>query len=149
MKIKVEIDENLEEEIIIRSKSFSEELQRLQKAVTEVVQMGQKFAFYKGDVEYYISIEQILFFETEGNIVYAHTESETYGTKYRLYEWEELLPGFFMRISKSTILNIKHIYAINRSLSTSCVVQFPNTHKQVYVSRYYYKPLRNRLEEKR
>lgn len=54
-----------------------------------------------------------------------------------------------MRVSKSTILNIKSIYAINRSVSTSCTVQFQKSYKQVYVSRHYYKPLRNRLEEKR
>ena len=150
MKIRIEIDESLkEEEIIIRSKCFNDELQKIQKAVTEVIQMGQKIAFYKEDTEYYLSLEEILFFETEGSVVYAHTEKETYGTKYRLYELEEILPGFFMRVSKSTILNTNHIYAINRSLPASCVVQFQNTHKQVYVSRYYYKPLKNRLEEKR
>lgn len=54
-----------------------------------------------------------------------------------------------MRVSKSTILNIKKIYAINKSISSPCLVQFEKTHKEVYISRHYYKPLRLRLEEKR
>jgi DNA-binding LytR/AlgR family response regulator len=66
-----------------------------------------------------------------------------------LYELEELLPGFFMRISKSAILNTNQVYAINRNLAASSVIEFRNTHKQVYVSRNYYKPLKNKLEEKR
>lgn len=53
-----------------------------------------------------------------------------------------------MRISKSAIVNIKRIYALTTSFRT-CVIAFKNTHKQVYVSRSYYKPLKDRLEEKR
>lgn len=78
----------------------------------------------------------------------AHTVDQVYRTKYKLYELEELLPGYFMRASKSAILNTNKIYSITHSLS-NCIVQFQNTHKQIYVSRYYYKPLRERLEEKR
>ena len=66
-----------------------------------------------------------------------------------LYELEELLPGQFMRVSKSAILNTSHVYSITKNLSSSSVVQFRNTHKQVYVSRMYYKPLKCKLEEKR
>lgn len=74
---------------------------------------------------------------------------EIYQTRYKLYELEELLPGQFMRVSKSAILNTSHVYSITKNLSSSSVVQFRNTHKQVYVSRMYYKPLKCKLEEKR
>ena len=46
-------------------------------------------------------------FETEEKVVYAHTKDDMFQVKYRLYELEEILPGYFMRISKSTILNAK------------------------------------------
>lgn len=65
------------------------------------------------------------------------------------YELEEFLPRYFMRISKSTILNTNKVYSIQRNLTASSVIEFQNTHKQIYVSRYYYKPLKNKLEEKR
>ena len=82
-------------------------------------------------------------------MIFAHTGDEMYQVKYRLYELEEFLPGHFMRISKSTILNTNKVYSIQRNLTASSVVEFQNTHKQVFVSRYYYRPLKNKLEEKR
>ena len=90
-----------------------------------------------------------MFFESDGSIINAHTKNEIYQTKYKLYELEDLLPGIFMRISKSAIVNTEHIYSINRSLTSSSVISFADTHKQVYVSRYYYKALINKLSEKR
>ena len=150
MKIRIEIADNLkEEEIIIRSAGLTEKVQKIQRAITDVIAMEQKLSFYKDETSYYLSLEEILFFETEGNEIQAHTKSNIYGTKYRLYELEEMLPGFFMRVSKSTILNTKQVYAMTKSLTGTCIVEFQDTHKQTYVSRHYYKPLKNRLEEKR
>lgn len=150
MKIRVELDSSItEEEIIIRCGSLSEEVQRVQKMLADLATQNQKFVFYKGDTEYYLSLEEILFFETEGKIIYAHTINDMYQMKYRLYELEEFLPGYFMRISKSTILNTNKVYSIQRNLTASSVVEFQNTHKQVFVSRHYYKPLKIKLEEKR
>lgn len=150
MKIRIEIDENLtEDEVIIHCQSLSEEVAKIQKAVSEVVNASQKFVFYKGTTEYYLTLDKILFFETAENGINAHTKDDIYQTKYKLYELEDILPGFFMRVSKSAILNTNHIYSINRNLTASSVVAFSGTHKQVYVSRYYYKPLTSKLEEKR
>lgn len=150
MKIRIEIDENLiEEEVIVRGGSLNEQVQQIQRALSEIFKQEQRIVFHKDETEYYLPLTEILFFETDGKAIHAHTVSDIYLIKHRLYELEEILPGYFMRVSKSTILNVRCIYAINRSVSTSCVVQFKDTHKQVYVSRYYYKPLRNRLEEKR
>ncbi len=150
MKIKIEIDEALEENVVlIRCRALTEEIAAVQKAVSEAAGATQKFIFYKGNTEYYLMLDEILFFETDQNGMSAHTRTDAYQIKYKLYELEDILPGFFMRVSKSTILNTNHIYSINRNLTASSVVAFLNTHKQVYVSRYYYKPLIGKLEEKR
>ena len=150
MKIRIEIDENLiEDEVVIHCASINEEVTKVQKAISEVVNASQKLVFYKDATEYYLELDEILFFETDENGISAHTKKDVYQTKYKLYELEDLLPGFFMRVSKSTILNTRHIYSINRNLTASSVVAFAGTHKQVYVSRYYYKPLISKLEEKR
>ena len=150
MKIRIEIDENLiEDEVVIHCASINEEVTKVQKAISEVVNASQKLVFYKDATEYYLELDEILFFETDESGISAHTKKDVYQTKYKLYELEDLLPGFFMRVSKSTILNTRHIYSINRNLTASSVVAFAGTHKQVYVSRYYYKPLISKLEEKR
>ena len=150
MKIKIEIDESLsEDEVLIRCRGLTEQVTEIQKAVSEVVNTSQRFVFYRGNTEYYLALDEILFFETDGDGINAHTRDDIYQTKYKLYELEDLLPGCFMRISKSSIVNTNHIYSISRNLTASSVVAFAGTHKQVYVSRYYYKPLVNKLEEKR
>lgn len=150
MKIKIEIDESLsEDEVLICCRGLTEQVTEIQKAVSEVVNTSKRFVFYRGNTEYYLALEEILFFETDGDGINAHTRDNIYQTKYKLYELEDLLPGCFMRISKSSIVNTNHIYSISRNLTASSVVAFAGTHKQVYVSRYYYKPLVNKLEEKR
>lgn len=149
MKIRIEVDETLEtDEIIIRCQKLNEEVTRVQKAVSEAIGRQNRIIFYKGEAEYYFPLEEVLFFETDVDGISAHTIQDIYRIRYRLYELEELLPGYFLRISKSAILNTKKIFAIDRNLSSASLVSFQGTHKQVYVSRRYYKPLKDRLEER-
>lgn len=150
MKIRIDIDENLtEDEIIVRCRQLDSGTQRIYESLQELSRESNQIVLTKGTVEYYISLRNIVFFETDANGIQAHTKEQVYETGYKLYELEELLPGYFIRVSKSTILNLNHVYSISRNLTASSEVQFYNTHKQVYVSRNYYKLLKTRLEEKR
>ncbi|WP_102400320.1 LytTR family DNA-binding domain-containing protein [Haloimpatiens massiliensis] len=149
MKIRIEVDNKIkEDEVIIRCSELSQDVKNIQIILDDMLSQKKHITFYRGGTEYYISLEKILFFETEKNGICAHTIDNIYNVKYKLYELEEFLPGYFMRVSKSTILNTNHIYSITRSISSSSKVEFQNTHKQVYVSRYYYKPLKIKLLEK-
>ena len=142
MKIKIEIDESAaEDEVIIRCRGLTKQVAAVQRAVRDVTNASEKILLYKGNTEYYVTLSE--------NGISAHTRDEVYQTRYKLYELEDMLPGVFMRVSKSTILNTDQIYSIDRNLTASSVVAFLNTHKKVYVSRYYYKPLTQKLEEKR
>ena len=150
MKVRIEIDDSVnEEEVIIRCRNMNETVLRIQSAVMEQNETGHSMLLKQGGKDYYLPVEEILFFETECKAVYAHTRENILETEYKLYELEELLPGFFMRISKSAIVNLNHIYSIARNLASSSVVEFAHSHKQVYVSRNYYKALVERLAEKR
>lgn len=150
MKVRIDIDEKLQdEEVIIRCSKLDEKVQNIYETLMEISNQSKYLLLYKGNTEYYLPLDHILFFETTDNCISAHTVDNIYQTAYRLYELEVLLPGYFIRISKSSILNLNNIYSITRNLTASSVVQFMNTHKQVFVSRYYYKPLKCRLDEKR
>ena len=110
MKVKIEIDESLqEEEVVIKAPSLNEKVQRIQEVIHDMSKSSKTMIFYKGQVEYYLSLDDILFFETSDHHIHAHTKNDMYQIKYKLYELEEMLPGNFMRISKSTILNVKKI----------------------------------------
>lgn len=150
MKVTIETDASIQEdEVIIRCRSMTEEILSLHRLIDSSCITTRQMSFYKGDTEYYLPLSSILFFETDSGSVMAHTGKDIYLVKHKLYELEEILPGYFMRISKSTILNAHKVYAITRNLTASSTVEFEGTHKQVYVSRYYFKPLSEKLKEMR
>lgn len=150
MKVRIEIDDKLnEDEVIIRCNRLDEKTQKVYNTLMELAKESKHLMLYKGNVEYYLPLDHILFFETNDSCISAHTADQVFETTYRLYELEEMLPGYFMRVSKSTIINLNPIYSITRNLTASSEVRFMNTHKQVFVSRNYYKSLKNRLEERR
>lgn len=146
--IKIEIDNSLDnDEIIIRCNKLTDSINEIENKLNK--KYNNKLATFKNNTEYYLNIDTILFFETNSNIIDVHTTDEVYNIKITLYELEEILPNTFTRVSKSTILNIDHIYSINKSLASSNIVQFNKSHKKVYVSRFYYKILKVKLREGR
>lgn len=149
MNIRIELDEEqAEDEVVIRCQSLTDEVKRVQKAISSAISSGQNITLYQGDTEYYVALEEILFFETEGSVLNAHTREHVYQTRYRLYELEEMYSGNFVRISKSAIVNVHEIYSLSRStLSTTSVISFAGTHKQVFVSRHYNKQLKDKIME--
>ena len=149
LKIRIEMSEGVEEEVVIRCREITPEIIRLQQLLSGNSDRSNQFLVYKGDTEYYLNVNDIIFFETEGNAVMAHTRDDVYETRRKLYELEELLGGRFQRISKSAIVNVDKVYSIKRNVTSSSAIEFQGTHKQIYVSRAYYKVLREKLEEKR
>lgn len=150
MRVKIEIAPELEEdEVIIRCRKVEEHILKLQQTAAELEPRDRCIVLKNGETKYYVPLEKVLFFETEGKMINAHTAEKLYVTDYKLYELEESLPGNFMRISKSAIVNLDHIYSITRNLTASSLVEFYGTLKKVYVSRNYYKALVERLGEKR
>jgi DNA-binding LytR/AlgR family response regulator len=60
-----------------------------------------------------------------------------------------LLPGNFIRVSKSSILNSAKVRAIHKNITGASEVEFVGSNKKVFVSRNYFKVLMAKLEEKR
>ena len=147
MKLRIElIDESAENEVIVRCGRIDENVKKLQEFIRSL--SVPRITFYKDSLEYYLPLEDVLFFETDGELVFAHTSGEAFKVKHRLYELEEMLPGAFTRVAKGTIVNTKQIYAINRNLTSSSRISFNNTHKHIYVSRHYYRSLREKMDER-
>lgn len=149
LKIQIELCPDAEEEIVIRCKELTPKVVELQQILTRATSKSGQIVLYKDNTEYYLDIDEILFFETDNSMVLAHTANDVFDTKMKLYELEDVLGMAFLRISKSAIVNTKKIYAISKNLAASSVIEFQGTHKQIYVSRAYYKALKEKLEEKR
>lgn len=150
MKLRLEIDPSLaEEEVVIRCPEITPQVAALQQQITDAWNTKKHLICFEEGKDYYIPMEEILFLETDGGHVRAHTAQQIYQVQYRLYELEEILPGCFVRISKSTILNIHHVRSILKNITGASEVEFDNCSKHAYVSRSYYKILRDKLENRR
>jgi len=149
MKIQVIIDEKISsEELIIKCNLTASEIDKIKCLVKSTLE-DNKLILYKNREEYYMSTSEILFFETSGVLVYAHTINDAFVVKHKLYELESLLSPNFMRVSKSAIININHVSSINKSITSSSLVEFYHTHKSVYTSRMYLKVLCEKMKERR
>lgn len=147
MKIRIETIKNLNEtEIVIRAAKLSNEVIQIEQALANLGET--KIALMRDSKEYFLPINNILFFEAVDGKTYAHTAKHIFTTKHRLYELENTLPRYFMRISKSTVVNSKRILSITRNLTGPSLIHFSGSHKQINVSRQYYKDLRNKLIRK-
>ena len=141
MKINIELDSTLKEiELVIKTPDLNSDVILIKELVEKAIVNSQKIIFYKGDSEYFIPLESILFFETDDNKVEV---------KFKLYELEQLIPFYYCRISKSSIINTKAIYSLEKSFSGSSTASFSNSKKQVHISRHYYKILKDKLKEMR
>ena len=146
MKIKIEIDDQLnEDEITIRCRELNDQIGQLQRAIREAGASSQNFQ--RGESQYYLSLDEILFFEADDHRIYAHTKKEVYETRYKLYELEKLLPSYFLRVSKSTVLNMREVFSIKKNITSASMVEFRGSEKKTYVSRSYYKLLEMHMEE--
>ena len=147
MKLRIEVSEGeIEDEVIIRCGRVDETVQKLQEYILSL--SSPKIVFYKEAQEYYLSVGDVLFFETDGEQVYAHTTNDAFRVRQRLYELEKTLPHSFVRVAKGTIVNTSHIYSINRILASSSQVKFLGTHKHIFVSRHYYSALKDKMNQR-
>jgi len=150
MKVRIDIDKTLlEEEIVIKCSHVNETVSNIQQKILDMTKSTPNIIFIKDNKEYYLEIGDILFFEIEDNTCFAHTKDDVYAVKYRLYELEEKLPRYFVRIAKGAIVNINQILALSNSFGSSTLIEFNKSYKQVYASRKYVKLLKYRLAERR
>ncbi|MGL5540922.1 MAG: LytTR family DNA-binding domain-containing protein, partial [Erysipelotrichaceae bacterium] len=93
MKIKIEVDSTIQEtEVLIRCAALSSEIVKLEKMLAEYANAPSMLAVYSADKEHYLSMDQLLFFESDGDCIMAHTKEHAYECTYRLYELEAMLP---------------------------------------------------------
>ena len=148
MKIRIDIDDKAKEtEVVIKCKEITEDVSKIQSAILAAITDKQTLELLKDGKEFFLSPDEILFFESQAGRTYAHSATETFETKLKLYELEELLPRRYLRVSKSAIIDIEKIYSIAKNITGPSVVQFRDSHKQISVSRQYFNILKTRLKD--
>lgn len=146
MKIRIEVDPNItEEELVLKCANIDERILKLKQYLSGFEDDKNRIVFFKDNTEFYFPVDEVLFFETFEDSVMAHTASDVFEVKFKLYELQNLLPAFFLRVSKSTIVNTGKVYSITKNLAGASRVEFAGTNKFVYVSRNYYPLLKESL----
>lgn len=149
MKLRIEVTDDGSREVVIRCPAIDDEVVRIQNAVIAAGGASEELVLNLGDAECFVPVGSILFFETEGERVAAHTATAMYSTDKKLYSLERTLPHTFLRVSKSCILNSAAVCSIAKQLTGAGEVQFYGSNKKAYVSRMYYPALKNLIYETR
>jgi len=143
IKISIEeINQELEEEILIRCHEVDEEINAIiNKLKTEnPILLG-----HQNDSIHRIKLSDIYYFEAVEGKVFMYCKDHVFEVKQKLYELEELCKGKnCFRASKSTILNITKISSVYPTISGRFEAVLDNRERTV-ISRQYVPVLKNML----
>lgn len=145
MKITSEISDSVE--IILRGPQ--NKLPLLRTAVEEALKGETEITLLSSGTEFFVSKSSILYFESGNGKVYAHTPDAMFVAPYKLFELENIMPSYFVRVSKSVIANINRVSSLKRELVGNGELTFRNCDKKVYFSRAYFKLLQYKIDEMR
>ena len=135
MKISINIDRALNDtEIQINCPSLTSETEKL---IAALRMMDSKMTVIRDNEAYIIDITEIAYIESVDRKTFVYTEKDCYETKLKLYETEERLCGSgFVRVSKSTLVNLKFVRSLKAELDRRLRLTLENG-EQLIVSRQY------------
>ncbi|MBE5764629.1 MAG: LytTR family transcriptional regulator [Clostridiales bacterium] len=145
MKLRIEISPEESEEIVIRCHERTESVKKLESVIENLINADAECVLYIGETEYFVPYKKILFFEACEGKIYAHTKDKMIQARTTLAKLEELLPSYFVRCSKSCIINALQVGAIAHNITGPSKVYFNGAQKVVYASRSYYKYLKDKI----
>lgn len=143
MKITVlDLKPGEEEELIIKCNEITDDIKKL---LNRFKQGNEKLSVYKDGCIHLIEPQEIYYFETVEQKVFAYGEEIVYEIKSKLYELEEELPEQdFLRVTKSMILNLNRIKSLSPALGGRFEALLKNGEK-IIISRQYVPLLKRKL----
>lgn len=143
MKITIlDIEPDQEEEIILKCHKVDDSLVKM---LNHLKQGTGKLNVYREGEIYRIEPEEIYYFESVDQKVFAYCRTQVYEIKNKLYELEEALPPRdFLRASKSSILNLNKIKRLAPAFGGRFEALLKNGEK-VIISRQYVGNLKEKL----
>ena len=131
--------------VLIRCRSVTEEVREIEAFVRS--RQGSLSGVCE-DRQYEVALSELYYIESVDGRTFLYTKEQVYETAYRVYQLEELLKSnHFLRVSKSMILNLMKIRAIQPALNgrLKAVLQ---SGEEVIISRSYVKDLKSALKGK-
>lgn len=134
MKVELQISESISEPyVVIHSNQMTAEIQQ----IMEILQSpGNVITAADNDQLIVLDPSEIYMLRMEDERLNIYSRQKKYVSGKRLYEMEKLLGNGFMRISKSTLINLKQISHVEPSFNGAMLVILKNGNKD-YISRKY------------
>lgn len=127
-------EEKEKERVIIECYDVTEEVERIRLFCEGA---GKSLSGRIDGRTYSVNIGDIFYFESVDERVFAYCESKVYEVKGRLYEIEhELSENFFLRCSKSTVINLMKIESVSPALNGRFAAHMKNGEK-IIISRQF------------
>lgn len=144
MEIKViKVSSEQPEQMEIRCHEVSEEVREIVAFVKS--RQGQLSGIQEGK-QYEIPVTDICYIEAVDEKVFLYTIKQVYETRQRLYELEEVLKEkYFLRVSKSLLLNLMKVKSIKPALNGRLTAVLKNG-EEIIISRKYVPALKNALK---
>lgn len=145
MKWEIFLDPNRKEtEVGIYTVKYNEEVEHIVKALKEIQNSESKFSGEKDKKIYFFRKEEIDAVFSQNGKIYLKSQGKSFSSKYRLYELEEKLGSSFVRISKSTLVNINEIASMEMEFNGKMKLYLKNGEVE-YTSRSYLKQIKQAL----
>lgn len=131
-----------EDELIVKCDYLDESLTKL---INQFKTGKGKMNFYKDGKIVFVEPEEVLYFESVDDTVFAYTKDSVFETKSKLYQLEEELPAsIFFRANKAVIVNLDKIDSLAPVFGGRFEAVLENGYK-VVVSRNYLSTLKELL----
>jgi len=143
MKLEVKQSNDVQEiEVLVQYCLETDELRHILVALETV---NHSIIGMRDNKSYPLNPQDIYYFESVDDRVYAYTDSETFELKFKLYELENLLSQTsFARVSISVILNTRMILHFKSSLNGKMEARLKNE-EMISISRSYVSILKQTL----
>ncbi len=144
MEIKVKrIPKNEKEQIEISCHEMDDTVREIVSFVQS--RQGQLSCSLEGR-QYEISVTDVLYIESVDNKTFVYTRDQSYESRQKIYELEEILKSSrFLRVSKSTLLNLMKIKSIKPALNGRFSAVLHNG-EEIVISRKYVADLKQTLK---
>lgn len=144
MKIHLVINNDIETtEIHIHAKEYNEQIEQLMKQLQATQSPTMIDGYFNQDI-HMLKVDEIYSIYAEGPKVYLQTEEQEFEAKKKLYELEAQLAKDFVRINKSTLINLNKITSIQLATLSSTQALLENG-VSIHISRKYIKELKSKL----
>jgi len=146
LKIQLTINQALEEtEVHILAKEYNEQIEKLMKQLqaSQTTQATVLDGYLQQEI-HLLKITDIYSIYAEESRVFLQTDEQEYESKRKLYELEEMLSKDFVRVNKSTLVNVHKISSIQMGKIGTTQLLLEND-VAIHVSRKYLKELKLHL----